>query len=92
MSDIQTCIASFVVVVGAQGDATRTVDQHIEAYLLQAQQSPVQALVDLRAAFDEMRLDGRMAAYISSRIDMALATAQSTIDSAGADRDAETAV
>lgn len=73
MSDIQNCIASFVVASGAQSEnAEETVDRAIEAYLADTPENPLQAIVALKTAFEEMMLDGRVAAHISSRIDQAL--------------------
>lgn len=86
MSGIQTCLASFVVMAGAQSTSDDLVDQQIEAYLGPIAADRVQALADLKTAFEEMRLDGRVAGYISSRIELAMASARATNLVAGADR------
>lgn len=74
MTDIQTCLAAFVVASGTGGSSeVGSVDRTIEVFLADKPEHRVEALLTLKAAFVAMTLDGHVATYISSRIDANLA-------------------
>jgi hypothetical protein len=69
MSDLQTCLASFAVAAGGtdQGGIENS-ERHIELYLATYRDDPRVALLTLKTAFQDMRLDGHVATHIYSSL------------------------
>lgn len=73
MSDLQTCLALFAVVAGAETQhGVASAEKHIDGYVTAFRENPRSALLKLRSAFEDMRLDGHVARHIYASIDRRL--------------------
>jgi hypothetical protein len=74
MSDLQACLASFAVAAGAwNATSVQNAERQIESYLAAFSEDPYGALLRLKMAFEDMRLDGYVATGISKSLDRRMA-------------------
>ncbi|MFC7051216.1 hypothetical protein ACFQI3_00770 [Hansschlegelia quercus] len=74
MSDLQGCLTSFAVAAGAWSESSvENVERQIEDYLAAAKEDAHAALLRLKVAFEDMQLDGHIAAGICRSLDCRLA-------------------